>query len=303
MRRVIYIGGAARSGSSLLGEILGAQPGVLNVGELSLFWWAADRGDRCACGEPIRSCQLWGTVLEKLRETHGVHPREYGQLARARAALAHTTRPQRLMKLRSQPEAMSADERRLVEATEALMDTALVERGASVVVDSSKTLAALLFHQLCQPVDLRFVHLVRDPRAVVASTVRSRGVTAGNAESLPPGGSAVTGVVRWSWMNLTAGVGARMVPRRVRFSYESLMADPESVVQGLCRFADVNFDSDTLEGRQLRLPTASHAAVGNPGRGGRIQELHEDDRWRHELPFATRQLVTVGTWPVRAVMQ
>lgn len=303
MRRVLYIGGAARSGTTLLSEIVGAQPGVVNTGELSLFWRAADRDGHCACGEPLSSCELWGPALDTLRAVHGVRREDFGDLSRTRADLTHTSRLQRLLKLRTRPDAMTAAERRLVEATTALMDIVLSASNGLLLVDSSKTLGSLLFHQLCGPVDLRLVHLVRDPRAVVASTIRSRGVRRGNVEWLPPGGSVVTGVVRWLWANATMAACSRSIESQMRLDYESLMRDPETASRNVCRFAGIGFAAESVRDRRLTLSSTSHAAVGNPGRGGQTQALREDQRWRTELSPASLRVVTVSTWPLHAILR
>jgi hypothetical protein len=304
MRRVIYIGGAARSGSTLLSEMLGSQPKVLSVGELSLFWRDAGRSGRCACGSAIQECEFWGVVLKNLLHSHDVQPGEYLRLAATRASLAGTKDLRRLLTIRKHPELMTTGERRLVEVTAGLMEGALAESHSEVLVDSSKTLPSLLFHELCGGgTDLHLLHLIRDPRSVVASTVRSRGVLPGNAESLPPGGSALTGMARWAWANAAFAVGTVTRPGRMLVSYEQLVRDPPNVIKTICRFTGIDFDERTISGDELRLPCASHAAVGNPNRGAVTRKLRDDDRWRAELPQATRALVSVASWPVSAALR
>lgn len=303
MRRVVYIGGAARSGSTLFSEVLGAQRRVLSAGELSLFWRDAERGGRCACGASIPDCEFWGVVLDRIRASHDVQPDEYARLAATRAALGRTTRPHRLASLRAHPETMSVDERRLVDATTALMDCALRESDSSVLIDSSKTLPSMLFHELCGSVDLRLIHFIRDPRPVVASTVRSRGIVRGNSESLPPGGSALTGIARWSWANATISAGAKAAPRRMLVSYEAFLADPGRLVRTVCDFAGVDFDPQTITGNEVHLNRLSHAAVGNPRRGAKDPILKNDDRWRNELTPVLSRFIRAVTWPVQAALE
>ena len=300
---VIYVAGPARSGSTLLGEILGSQPGVFNAGELSLFWRDAARGNSCACGEPLTSCILWGAALERVRVRIGLRTDQYQVLADARAELARTTRPRRLTEMvRRDPSNWSAAQRLLVTATAALHEAALRIHGATTLVDTSKTLPALRFHGLLPHRRLTVVHLIRDPRAVVASTMRSRDVLRGNPGSLPPGGNLGMAITRWWWANCTAMVGARTTHRALRLRYEDLIASPAARTREVCETAGIGFDATTLADSVLRPPTRSHAAVGNPRRGAELTPLTLDDRWRHELSPQLQYLIRAVTWPLDAAL-
>ena len=283
--------------------MLGAQPGVLDGGEMALFWRDAARGNTCACGEPLTSCELWGAALRRVQTELGVTPSDYQALARERARISRTTRPLRLIAMRRKPATWTASEQRLIEATSLLIDAALDEAGAEVLVDTSKTLPALLFQQLTPQRPLTLVHLIRDARAVVASTVRSRAVVRGNDESLPPGGSLTTAIGRWLWSNLTATIGRRMLRTGRKVRYEALMASPEAVVRSICQDAGIAYDPATLVGDELRSNTPSHAAVGNPRRGAAVTQLVADERWRTELPRSSQHLVRAATWPLDTVLR
>jgi hypothetical protein len=60
--KAIYVVGAPRSGSTLLGFLLGSQPGVEFIGETIRLasQWREDRV--CGCGESLRSCVFWRAV-------------------------------------------------------------------------------------------------------------------------------------------------------------------------------------------------------------------------------------------------
>lgn len=304
MSAIIYIAGAARSGSTLLGEILGAQPGVLDGGEMALFWRDASRGNRCACGRPLTECEIWGTALEKLRVESCVLPEEYPLLAKTRARLARTTRPHRLAQMRRQRHQWSTDEERLVHATSALYEAALDIANARVLVDTSKTLPALLFHELTYSEPLTVLQLIRDPRAVAASTLRSRATKRGNRESLPPGGSLPAAIFRWLIANTTAAIGRRKASNQgLTIRYEDLIAQPASVTAAICDASGIEFSAATLVANELRSPVSSHAAVGNPRRGGTHTMLVTDERWRDELTTSQQRMVHAATWPLQRLLQ
>lgn len=303
--RTVYIAGAARSGSTLLGEVLGAQPGVLNVGEISLFWRDADRRNTCACGVAIPDCALWSVALEEVSSRHGVSRCDFSQLARTRARLARTTHPRELLRLRrSRRQDWPDDVRLLIDATRTLVAAAARVAGAEVVVDASKTLPSLLFLDLCgSPSDV--VHLIRRPEAVVSSTLRSRAIPRGNPESIPPGGSLMTGVGRWMWANMCSVMASKSstVASCRRLHYEHFSDDPEGTIRSLCDDLSIEFDPHVVEGHVVGLTKKSHAAVGNPSRGAREIAIAQDDRWRRDLDPQQRILITILTSPLRLLLR
>jgi len=62
--KVLYIGGSGRSGTTIIGNILGSARGFVHVGELRYIF---DRGliqnRLCGCSAPFRRCSVWNEVL------------------------------------------------------------------------------------------------------------------------------------------------------------------------------------------------------------------------------------------------
>src|SRR6266571_3275615 len=63
---VLFIAGASRSGSTMLDLLLGELDGYVAAGELRNLWGhGLLDGWRCGCGEPVKSCPFWRSVLER----------------------------------------------------------------------------------------------------------------------------------------------------------------------------------------------------------------------------------------------
>jgi len=62
--KVLFIAGEGRSGSTIIGDILGQIEGFFSVGELFYVW---DRGLiqnwRCSCGLSFEECPVWSEVI------------------------------------------------------------------------------------------------------------------------------------------------------------------------------------------------------------------------------------------------
>src|SRR5207302_427627 len=60
---VLFIGGAGRSGSTLLDRLLGRRPGFVSAGEVVHLWRRGLSEDQlCGCGERFSDCPFWQKV-------------------------------------------------------------------------------------------------------------------------------------------------------------------------------------------------------------------------------------------------
>src|SRR5262245_3149749 len=64
--KVIYISGIGRSGSTLLGRVLGHAPGFAPLGEGYGIWTrGVEQNEPCSCGARFRECPLWQDVYQQ----------------------------------------------------------------------------------------------------------------------------------------------------------------------------------------------------------------------------------------------
>jgi hypothetical protein len=62
--RVLYVMGQDRSGSTILGSVLGSVDRFVHVGELRQLWFQGYiRGALCGCRLPTPDCPFWGRVV------------------------------------------------------------------------------------------------------------------------------------------------------------------------------------------------------------------------------------------------
>lgn len=104
----------------------------------------------------------------------------------------------------------------------------------------------------------RFVHLVRDGRAIAASVV-----------PLPWGPNTVEWAARW-WIEFLAfglGLEAWGGPRVMRVRYEDLVGNPNRTIPAVAAFAGLEYEPGMLRADGFRVPadpTGQHALVGQP---------------------------------------
>jgi hypothetical protein len=276
--KVLYIGGAGRSGSTVLDALLGSADGWLSCGELTFMWqYGLLRGGRCSCGAPLAECVVWAKVFEVAGHEQPLDP---ARMVALRKRFRSTHLP--LM-------ASERITRRRLDALEEFPD--VVERvyraaaeltGARVLVDSSKEphYSAILRERT--KLDVYFLHLVRDPRAVAHSWQRRRGERGDGSEM------ERRGVLKTSLYYVVSNSAAELLwrgrPDRYRLvRYEDLLDDPVRVVGEIAELIDEPIElGQALAARSFDLGE-THITWGNPNRfaRGRVQ-LRSDDAWRDE---------------------
>ena len=291
MTDVLYLQGKGRSGSTVLSMVLGEADGVFAAGELRFFWRRGLVEDRrCACGERITICQVWGAVADRVADV------DAEQLASDSETVFRWSAAPRLLAGRTR--GWSAFDRWSA-ATSRLVDAVGEVTGAEVIVDSSKWPTDPGVLGQVDGISPLPVLLVRDPRAVAWSWQRTK--THHDLEQpremdrYPAWHSGLS----WTARNVVADLAARRSPgRRLTLRYEDFTDDPAAALAEIGSTLGRDLAS-VLDGRSVKV-TEGHTLAGNPTRfGGAAVTIRADDEWRTRLSPADRRVVSTLTWPLR----
>jgi UDP-N-acetylglucosamine transferase subunit ALG13 len=299
--RVLFVAGWGRSGSTLLGRMLGQVPGVFSAGELRDVWLRGVIEDRlCGCGERFHACDLWSKVgQEAFGGWDGV---DVEAVHRLRLRLDRPWSPPRVLTSRLTP-ALDADVQRYVDHLAALYRAIEQVSGAGVIVDSSKIPTYALLLRRIPGIDLRVLHLVRDSRGVVFSwqkqVMRPDG---GGADEMVRYGAAGASARYVFYNGLTHGLGAAGLPSRF-LRYEDLVARPRLHVCDVLSFAGMqptDGDLSFLGEHEVDL-APNHTVDGNPMRlQAGTMPIELDEAWRRDMDRRTMATVTMLTAPMLA---
>ena len=280
--KVVFVIGAGRSGSTLLDMLLGEIPGFFSVGELPAIWQRASHTNQCGCGSPLLECPVWGQILRSLfpSEDPSAESSLVWQIQRS------TVRERSIRTVLSGEAKRSTQFTRYAEATGALYDAIAHHESPRVIVNSSKSPVEAAVLLGVPSVDPYFIHLVRDPRAVVHSVhrrTRSHRTT--------------SNIVReWVARNVAAEMVYRRVPpeRRMFLRYREFVSKPDATLRGICNM--IGEDPGTLDFLEGAAATFSvnHTVSGNSSRfrTGKVP-LVPDHEWMDLLPAKDR-MITVS---------
>jgi hypothetical protein len=222
--KVIYLAGLGDSGSTLLERMLGGLPSVYLLGQVSQTWRRGIRDDGpCTCGKHFSDCMFWAEVGE--RAFGGWHNIDVARVLDLHERVGRARRIPALALGRR-----AADTKAYAGHYESVYQAAARVARADVIVDSSRQLALAYVMRNSPTVDVRVVHVVRNPRALAT-----------------PGSDPMRTALVWNAHSLAVeGLRGLGVPvRRVR--YERLLDLPRATLGAVADFAGVDLSGEGLD--------------------------------------------------------
>ncbi len=330
--RLLYIGGAGRSGSTLLDLMVGQYPGVFSGGELRQIWQRGLRDNGyCGCRTRFRECPFWCQVgeaafggwqnldLEALVATRRTLDRPSSFAANIpgrRSGGSGRARPGEIA--------------RYISALQSLLEGIRTVSGADVIADSSKSSTHARLLQRIPELDLRLVRLLRDSRAVVFSWQRgareSRSEIEARYQHLELGGEAASDLpfplgpsrdrrprgepklgvpgaaLRWLASNVAAGRLASDGVPSIVVKYEELVSRPKQSLTSILQLAGLPVEAEDLsfvQGDSVAI-RPNHTVFGS----NRLRffsgtlPLHLDNEWRRSMRRRDRVATAAMTFPL-----
>lgn len=266
LRGPVFIVGCSRSGTTLLQQMLNAHSRLAIAPETHFvprFWERASTYGNLGDDESFRG------LLEDVAARA-----EFGDLGIERETFLAEARE---------------IERSFAGVLRLLLELFARAKGAEVMGEKTPAHVQHMARLLDAFPGARFVHVVRDPRAVVSSRLRQ------------------------SWGHDTARDNARFWVEAVRAArrqapalggrlttirYEDLVARTESVLRTVCAFLDVDFEPAMLEYWKQNAGLVN--TKREPWKSGALQPLQPElaTRWRQELPPDDVAAVEAIAWPL-----
>lgn len=283
--RYIYICSAGHSGSTLLDLLIGSHSRVAPLGEIDQLSKNLALNTQCSCGKPVRSCDLWQAVAERVGKDIGIdvfarpydlhmgYPKASTVIDPAHQTPAYLVRRRLILgalylQLRSRISLLTPLTHRVTVATDnnfRVFDAVRDILSVDAIVDSSKSYLKAVSLYLRRPEHVRILLLTRDGRGVLWSNLKR-------------GTSRAAAIGEWQHQYTRAlPLLDRHVARDhvLRVRYEDLTSTPRETLQSICNFAELTFEESMLDFRAK----AHHVANGNRMRISGSSSIRRDDEW------------------------
>lgn len=298
--KVLYIAGEGRSGSTLIGNILGEIQGFLFVGELLNIWkHFFIENKSCSCGLLPYECEVWKPVIQEafgsVSKDLAYSMDEHRKYCNRNRHILHFIFPSLRKRL--------VEERiEYLKNLETLYDSIYKLDGIEIIVDGSKkpTYGKLL--EQINSIDLYILHLIRDPRAVAFSWLRKRIQTDGRnhityMQQMQPMISAY----RWIVHNITSSYfWTKQTDKYIILRYEDFINNPRLEIERILGFLGVsNRTLPFIDDRSVLL-SRNHVVWGNPNRHRTgVINIVADDEWKDAFRGKNKFIIDLLTFPGR----
>lgn len=297
--KILYIAGCSRTGSTIVGNLLGQAPGFVHVGELREVWdLGTDPRQLCGCASPFHECSFWNAVF-------GTFGGFDETLARRFLPLLRTPPPVRTrdLLLRSPDAVGRGVKARFADALDGLnqlYDAIGATADADVIVDGSKYPSYAFLLGLLPGVSLHVLHLVRDPRAVAYSWAKrtKRNPTAIGMDRMEAKGVLHT-CRAWNERNLlTRRLWGHDPARYSLLRYEDFVRDPAGSLRPALRMVGHLDALLPLSTDAIANLKPCHTVGGNPDRfkTGTVS-LRADTDWKTQLNPMMKHAVSLLSYP------
>jgi hypothetical protein len=282
--KVIYIVGVGRSGSTLIGRTIAQSENIAFVGEARTL--STEISSRCGCGKKVRKCRFWSPILDEVnvdavqqaRNEYRVRDLVFGRPTQIDVPLRQLAKYYRLIRR---------------------------ESDARVIVDSSSFPSYLLCLSESLGIDVRVLHLIRDPRAIAHSWWKRP--LRENKKNVKPTKRSykslrfenpIRSSLIWVIWNYVAEKYKKWENRYYSMKYEKFCNKPKVELDRAMKKLGIKERPEWEEGGRICLPT-QHSLRGNPNRfEDGITKIEQRSDWREGLSNLTKLLVSGLTAPL-----
>ncbi len=281
--RYVCIPGSPFTGSTLLGTLLNEHPHCASIGAAVGLPRRPDLSTYlCSCGARFRDCEFWQDIATRTASLgYPVSVFESGfwnthlRLSRQpmlNALLARSLGADGLNDARDAvvgrwPGARAAI-LRMGWNSWSLASAVLARTGKSVFIDTSRDHQRPKYLAMHPKLEVKVIHLFRDPRGNSASIMKHTGA------------DAATAARQWTHYNVEARRVRRYLPESawLPLRYEDLCADPQAVFDRISDFVGV-----PKAVIQIGARAGESHIIGNKMRLKAVSEIREDRSWETRL--------------------
>lgn len=290
--KILILVGAARSGSTLAGMMLGQTGHFVYAGELNHFW---DRGlglnHLCGCGKHFADCESWQSLVASINLENVDGLARYEAMQHLLAD-KHSINPFRVRL----PAPVHSEEYIYSDIRKLYSELARRKERRWILDGAKQPIYARLLIDIFGPQSVHVIHLVRDPRGVAHSAAKKRAKTdTGRRGDEMMRRNPHQSALNWIKLDLSAHALRKEAASYRLIRYEDLCTHGPALIDDL--MIKIGLQPDSEQAATADTNTI-HTISGNPIRmRGMPRTVIVDDAWRTEMPLKDKLVVTALCLP------
>ena len=299
MVKVLFVGGTGRTGSTILDKVLGSSPSWFSGGELAFFWdKGMVQGGLCSCGKAVSDCEIWRASIDLAFKDQGIDPQK---MVAQRKTFWSIHLPMLAFKRLTSRKLDNLGD--FPANVETLYEAVSQVTHCQVIVDSSKESHYSFILRERTNLDIYFLHLVRDPRAVGYSWSKKKSELGFQNKSLMERRGVLKTTIYYWVSNLAAIWIWRNESERYKIlRYEDFADDPQLVIESISDFVHEPIGLEQFsDGNKFKIKPP-HLAWGNPNRfSNQDLQVSPDMDWVSRQAHPRSLILAVLNWPVARI--
>ena len=294
--KVLNITGWGRSGSTIVGSILGGCKDFFFGGELRNIWKLSLLDNRlCGCGVPLKECNFWKDVFNKGFD--GIDNVNAKQILK-KLKVSYYSRLAPVKFLPSGEKYFRSCAASLPEVERLFLSIQEITN-CRVIVDTTKSPLWGYLLSLMDNLDVYVLHLIRDPRGIAYSRKKKMIQPDKEKTIYIERFNSFDSSLKWNVRNLISEcLWKQNKEKYLMVRYEDFVRKPKMVVNTILDFiSESDISTSFVSNNEVEL-SVNHSAWGNPSRfkTGKI-ELKTDDEWKTKLNSFDKFVSTACTFP------
>jgi len=302
-KKILYIAGYGRSGSTLLDQLLGGLSGFFSTGQLSDIWLSGMiQNSKCSCGYTFDCCDTWKNIISKtFAGTDNINPTDILKLQKHvdKSFFLYWINSVSRLNLKTN-KGLSASFFTYVNLVNNLYEAIYSVTGCNVIIDSSKTPSFLYAISNFENFNIYVIHLVRDPRAVAYSWMR-------NKPFMPPlttnpTKTSIYSATQWAFTNVQVEMLCKSLPiKYLILRYEDFIRNPDEYLKYIVNFlgkAELMDEISSFHFNKELFLEERHTFSGNINRFKKQIKMQPDDEWKTKMVGLNKTIVEIITRPL-----
>jgi hypothetical protein len=235
--KILFINCHLRSGSTLLGLLLGTQPDITYLGEVRNVSKYLYNETACSCGSILSECRFWSKIVKELDGNTRLHRNSTVNYAfQLIIALFPNILASKVLAMFKPVSKTARKLLKIFQNISKIYEQSFLTSKTPVICDSShRNLQAKIMWTRYHD-SFKIIHLIRDGRGVTNSIIKRTGCSMKNAAKA------------WKRNHILTMINQTWIPKKniIQVKYEDICSNPALTVEKICNFVGITYGNSEL---------------------------------------------------------